>query len=195
MARQAFEVGTGTLSHLQEQGDRLKNAEKNLDQAISTNKDGARKLKAPKQADRMIEVKNPFAEAKREKQSDNEMLAARRSYRNEQDRICAAGWQASKEKNIQKFTDVPRHRGATPKDIVDRAKYQFELDSDDEELEDVIEGTLDEIAGVAQQLKRLALAQGEELQQHNGRLNRLGRTADKVDDGLASNRLRVDRFH
>ena len=195
MARQAFEVGIGTLSQLQQQGDRLKKAEKNLDQASSANKDGARKLKALKQADRMINVKNPFTEAKREKRSDNEMLAALRSHRNEQDRIRAAGWQASKENNIHKFTDIPRHRGATSKDILSRAKFQFEPDSDDEELEDVIEGTLDEIAGVAQQLKGLALAHDEELQQHNGRLDRMRQTSDKVDDGHASNRLRLDRFH
>ncbi|KAH3953518.1 hypothetical protein HBH53_028180 [Parastagonospora nodorum] len=46
MAQQAFEAGTGTLSQLQLQGDRLKNAENNLDQAAFANKDGARKLKA-----------------------------------------------------------------------------------------------------------------------------------------------------
>ncbi|EAT89701.2 hypothetical protein SNOG_02970 [Parastagonospora nodorum SN15] len=110
MAQQAFEAGTGTLSQLQLQGDRLKNAENNLDQAAFANKDGARKLKA-------LETSK-----------------------------LAAGWQASKEKNIHKFTDIRRHRGATSKDILSRAKYQFEPDSDDEELEDVIEGTLDEIA-------------------------------------------------
>ncbi|KAH4243194.1 hypothetical protein HBI37_056040 [Parastagonospora nodorum] len=139
-------------------------------------------------------ARNTF-QSKREKQSDNEMLDARRSYRNEQDRIRAAGWQASKEKNIHKFTDIPRHRDTTSKDILSRAKYQFEPDSDDEELEDVIEGTLDEIAGVAQQLKGLVLDQGKELEQHNGRLGRISRTADKADDGLASNRLRLGRFY
>jgi hypothetical protein len=99
-----------------------------------------------------------------------------------------ASLQREEHPQVHKHTSSLWRHFHTSKDILSRAKYQFEPDSDDEELEDVIECTVDEIAGVAQQLKGVALTQGEELQQHDGRLDWMRRTADKVDDGLASKR-------
>jgi hypothetical protein len=176
-------MGSSTLHKLQKQGDCLQNAERNLDLTDIANKEGAQKLKGLKQANRI--VSKPFTAAKRAVDAGRDMLAERRAAREKSDRICAAAWQSFRESNVHKNPDIPRHHGATANDVLVRAMCQFEPDFEDEELDNVIEGNLDELAKVNKKLKGIAFAQGEEIQAHNGRLDRMKCTADKVDDDRA----------
>lgn len=75
-----------------------------------------------------------------------------------------------------------------------RAKYQFEDDSDDERMEDIIEGNIDELLAVVQGMKGIALATSAQVNHQNEGLDRTRRLADRVDDELALNQARLDRF-
>jgi hypothetical protein len=194
LAHQAFEVGSNTLKTLQEQGDRIQNAEDNFGRAASGNEAAARKLKELKQADRMVSIHNPFTATKNERSADAEMIALRRHDREQRDAVRAARWHAWKTGQIHRLPNVPRHRGATSQDVLARAKYQFEEDSDDERIEDIIEGNVDELMIMAQKMKGVAMATNVELHQQNEVLDRTRRLADRVDDGLAMNQARLDRF-
>lgn len=151
MAHRAFAVGSSTLRALKEQDDRLHRVEHNLQDAADTKKDTSRKLNKLKQAKRMMKIANPFARSNQG--------------REEQDNIRAAKWHTWKETHFHAFTNVPLRRGATRQDVLNRTKYQFEPDSDDEAIEDVIDSNIDKLLAAVHRVKSVAMAQGTELDQ------------------------------
>ena len=78
--------------------------------------------------------------------------------------------------------------------MAERSKYQFEADSEDEEMENEIDGNLDLLHGAAGRLKQLGVAMGEEVDAQNRHIDRIGGKVDKVDDEIALNRSRLDRI-
>jgi len=76
----------------------------------------------------------------------------------------------------------------------DRAKYQFEADSEDEGMENEIDSNLDQLHGAAKRLNTLAGAMGKEVDVQNQHLDRIGGKVDRVDDEIALNRSRLDRI-
>jgi len=78
--------------------------------------------------------------------------------------------------------------------LAERAKYQFEADSEDEEMENEIDNNLDMLHGATTRLKHLGLAMGEEVDSQNRHIERIGGKVDKVDDEIALNRSRLDRI-
>lgn len=78
--------------------------------------------------------------------------------------------------------------------LAERSKYQFEADSEDEQMEDEIDQNLDLLHGAAGRLKQLSLAMGEEVDAQNKHIERIGGKVDKVDDEIALNRSRLDRI-
>jgi hypothetical protein len=79
--------------------------------------------------------------------------------------------------------------------LADRAKYQFEADSEDDEMENEIDSNLDALHGAARRLNHLGRAMGQEVDTQNDRLDVVNSKADKVDDEIAVNRARLDRIH
>jgi hypothetical protein len=65
----------------------------------------------------------------------------------------AAKWQGWKENRVHSFTSVPLRHGATAQEVLNRARFQFEEDSEDEDLEEIIEDKLDELLEALQSLK------------------------------------------
>ena len=97
--------------------------------------------------------------------------------------------------------------------LADRAKYQFEADSEDDEMENEIDGNLgkyrilscsmvlwltkvitDALHGAAKRLNQLGRAMGEEVDTQNKHIERITGKTDKVDDQIAMNRARLDRI-
>jgi len=78
--------------------------------------------------------------------------------------------------------------------LAERSKYQFEADSEDEEMENEIDNNLDLLHGAASRLKQLGLAMGDEVDAQNRHIDRIGGKVDKVDDEIALNRSRLDRL-
>jgi hypothetical protein len=193
MAHQAFEVGCSTLQILQEHGERLHQAGAGLMHAAGVNEDSAQKLKELKQANRLVRVVKGSGSSKREVDNAG-VSASRRGELGQRDRVRAANWHAWKESKAHRFVGVPLHRGATHRDILARAKYQFEDDSDDERIEDIIEDNVNELIQAVRGLKGLALATSVELAINNDALERTKRAADTVDDGLARNGAALERI-
>ena len=79
--------------------------------------------------------------------------------------------------------------------LAERSKYQFEADSEDEEMENEIDNNLDLLGGATGKLKGLAYAMGKEVDEQNKHIDRITGKVDRVDDEIALNRARLDRIH
>ncbi|KAG9620838.1 hypothetical protein KCU64_g20631, partial [Aureobasidium melanogenum] len=78
--------------------------------------------------------------------------------------------------------------------LANRAKYQFEADSEDEAMEGEIEENLDIIHRSAKTLHALGNAMGDELDEQNKHINRIIGKTETVDDEIAMNRIKLGRI-
>lgn len=78
--------------------------------------------------------------------------------------------------------------------VAERSKYQFEADSEDEEMENEIDQNLDELSGAAGRLNLLGKAIGKELTVQNEHIARIATKVDKNDDELEMLRAKLNRI-
>ncbi len=179
VAAQAEETGRNTLARLGAQGERLHNTERNLDLAGNHQriaKEKAEELKVANRSMFRMHVDNPFTKGGRERR-DQEILDKHRDEREQREATRQAAFESG-ERMKQTFKGVGAAGPEGPKSkssLAERAKYQFEADSEDDEMENEIENNLDEISDVTGRLNLLARAQGEEIQQQNRLLDGLGK--------------------
>jgi protein transport protein SEC9 len=178
VAAQAEEVGRNTLARLGAQGERLHNTERNLDLSANHQRVAEEKAKQLKIANRSMfrmHVDNPFTQRGRDKR-DQDILDKHRAEREQREVTRQAAFESGQRMN-QTFKGIGAAGAGGPKtktSLAERAKYQFEADSEDDQMEDEIENNLDEISQVTGRLRLLAEAQGEELKQQNKLLEGLG---------------------
>lgn len=122
-------------------------------------------------------------------------METHRSEREERDRTRAAAWQSSARQDEYKRGVEGTGSGAGRSTLADRAKYQFEADSEDDEMENEIDHNLDQLHGAAKRLNMLGRAMGQEVDSQNAHIERITQKTDKVDDQIAMNRARLDRIH
>lgn len=72
-----------------------------------------------------------------------------------------------------------------------RKRYQFEAAASDDELEDEVDGNLDEISNVTKSLKALGMAMGQELDVQNKRLDNIADKATSLDNNVFRQTERV----
>lgn len=72
-----------------------------------------------------------------------------------------------------------------------RKRFQFEKDEEDDILEDELDGNLDEISEMTKRLKALGSAMGTELDQQNGRIERIEGKTVGLDGRIFRNTERV----
>ena len=216
IAAQAEETGRNTLARLGAQGERLHNTNRNLDLATNHQRVAAEKAKELKIANRSMfrmHVDNPFTKAGRERR-DQEILDKHRHEREQREVTRQAAFESGQRMNQNfKAIGAAEPGGAKSKSsLAARAKYQFEADSEDDDMENEIENNLDEISQVTGRLRLVAGAQAEELERQNKMLDELGKKvrmasrkleyivltlpsqSDRVDDQLAMNRERLNRI-
>lgn len=81
----------------------------------------------------------------------------------------------------------------------DRKRFRFtdnkEEEDEDDRVEDELDDNLDQLGGVAKRLHALAMAQGDELDSQNSRLDRLNNNAEKLDVrlGRATNNVSLHK--
>jgi len=75
-----------------------------------------------------------------------------------------------------------------------RKRYQFESNASDDELEDELDGNLDEISDMTKRLKALGTAMGGELDMQNQRIDRIDGKAVALDGNIFRNTERVSTF-
>ncbi|MCJ1227430.1 Protein transport protein S9 plasma membrane t-SNARE [Toensbergia leucococca] len=201
IAAQAEETGRNTLARIGTQGESIHNTEKNLDLTANHNRvaeEKARELKALNKSMFAVHVSNPFTAAQRRQQRDDDVLDKHRNERDQREATRKAGYDT--DQRLQRtFKDIERGSSGygKPKEssLAERAKYQFEADEEDDEMENEIDSNLDALSGVAARLNGLARATGKEVDEQNRHLERINDKSTSVDDQIAMNRARLDRFH
>lgn len=197
LAQQAEETGRDTLARLGAQGERIHNTERNLDLAANQNRIAAEKTRELKTVNRSMfamHVSNPFTSSSRAAERDAKVLETHRAEREQRDATRKAAWESSARKN--EFDQAHKSIGGGPGrgTLADRAKYQFEADSEDDEMENEIDSNLDALHGAARRLNHLGRAMGEEVDRQNVHIDRITRKTEKVDEDIAMNRSKLERI-
>ena len=180
IAAQAEETGRNTLTRLGAQGERIHNTEKNLDLAANHNRiaeEKARELKTLNKSMFAVHVSNPFTASQRRQQRDDDIINKHRSEREQRESTRQAAFE-SNQRLDRTFRDLhPGDAGYQAKKekstLAERAKYQFEADSEDDEMENEIDSNLDALSGAASRLNGLARATGKEVDEQNRHLERI----------------------
>ena len=146
IAEQAEQTGRETLARLGQQGERIHNAERNLDMATHQNRLAAEKASELKTLNRSmfaVHVANPFTAKKREESANAIALEKHRAEREQRDATSASAAEAQQRgMKLQRDINGNVIRPAAQRNLADRAKYQFEADSEDDEMENEIEDNL-----------------------------------------------------
>lgn len=202
IAAQAEETGRATLARLGAQGERIHNTEKNLDLAANHNRIAEEKAKELRTLNRSmfaVHVSNPFTANQRRAERDQEIIEKHRLEREQRDatRQAAFGTQQRMERAFKELQPGdPGYRAKqTKSSLAERSKYQFEADSEDEEMENEIDSNLDALGHAAGRLNMLARATGREVDEQNKHIDNIIIKSDRVDDQIAMNRARLDRIH
>jgi hypothetical protein len=174
IAAQAEETGRATLARLGAQGERIHNTEKNLDLAANHNRiaeEKAKELKTLNKSMFAVHVSNPFTASSRKAARDQEIIDKHRAEREQRDatRQAAFGTQQRMERAFKELQpgDVGYRPQQTKASLAERSKYQFEADSEDDEMENEIESNLDALGHAAGRLNALARATGKEVDEQN----------------------------
>ncbi|KAJ5773878.1 hypothetical protein N7457_008774 [Penicillium paradoxum] len=200
-AAQAEETGRATLARLGAQGESIHDTEKSLDMTAVEGRiaeDKAKELRTLNKSMFAVHVANPFTASRRRRERDEKVLNTHRD-----DRDVREGTRSEAHLTNQRmervFRDIDRDAAKQGKgkkaSVTERAKYQFEADSEDEAMEDEIEQNLDLLSGATGRLHGLAKATGKELDEQNRHLERIMGKSDYVDDQIAMNRAKLDRIH
>lgn len=174
IAAQAEETGRATLARLGAQGERIHNTEKNLDLAANHNRiaeEKAKELRTLNKSMFAVHVSNPFTASSRRAARDTEIIEKHRQEREERDatRQAAFGTQQRMERAFKELQpgDVGFRGQQTKASLAERSKFQFEADSEDDEMENEIDSNLDALGHAAGRLNALARATGKEVDEQN----------------------------
>lgn len=178
IAAQAEETGQNTLARIGAQSERIHNAEKNLDLTSNQNRVAEDKEKELKQLNRSmfaVHVSNPFTASSRRQARDDAIMDRHRAEREQREATRQAGYETSQRMN-KTFQELSKE-GRAPKpgqaSLAERAKYQFEADDEDDEMENEIDSNLTALSGAASRLNGLARATGQALEEDNKHLDRI----------------------
>lgn len=184
VAAQAEETGRNTLARIGAQGERIHNTEKNLDLTANHNRvaeERARELKTLNKSMFAVHVANPFTGASRRKQRDDDVLEKHHNDRMLREATRREGYDS--DQRLQKaFKDIHSGKsgsgsGLAKTSLAERAKYQFEANEEDDQMENEIDSNIDALYGASTRLNGLAKATGKELEEQNRHLKRIN---DKV---------------
>jgi hypothetical protein len=147
IAEQAEATGRETLARLGAQGERIHNTERNLDMASNQNRlaeEKARELKTLNRSMFAVHVANPFTAKKREEAANAIALEKHQRERQQRDMTREEAYSSTARAQRQQ-RDINGNIIRTPgtqRNLADRAKYQFEADSEDDEMENEIDDNL-----------------------------------------------------
>lgn len=201
MAQEADASGTNTLGMLGSQSERLFNAEQNLLLADTQTKIADDKVSELKRLNRSIFIPatgNPFNKKLRLRQQEAKIKTQKEQekYLRETNR---QGMYASEQRVKQGITS-----NATQSDTYNRyqgekylqqaQRYQFENDSEDDEMEKELASNLDQISAYSKKLKSTALTMTQEVDAQNERLRKIEEDADRLDINVHLNSTRLSNI-
>lgn len=132
-----------TLARIGAQGERMHNTEKNLDITANHNRaaeDKAKELKKLNRSMFKLQASNPFTSESRTRRADEDVLEKHQIERAQREATRRAGYDT--DQRLQKtFSEIskegPNAAAKKQASLAERAKYQFEADSEDDEMENV----------------------------------------------------------
>ena len=130
-------------------------------------------------------------QAKRDAQ-DAKILARHLEEKNDREEARQAAY-SSRQRVEAGFREAERSTQKRQEGPTGRAKweqggrYQFEASNSDDELEQELDGNLDEIAAISGRLKVLATTAGKEIDAQNKHLDKIGTKVDTLDDKIVMN--------
>lgn len=205
IAAQAEETGRGTLARLAAQGERIHNTEKNLDLATNQSRiaeDRAKELRTLNKSMFAMHVSNPFTSGQRRRQADEDVITRHQQEREQREATRAAAFESKARvdgswKALGGGNNNTNNKKASKSSnfAAERARYQFEADSEDDEMEKEIDSNLDALGQAAGRLNVLARVTGKEVTMQNRHIETIMDKSDRVDDHIAANRARLDRIH
>lgn len=194
LAHTAHTTGLSTLSLLHAQNERLANADRKVYDAGVQTRIATERIRTLKTARRFVAVENPFLAGRKTREGDDAALSTHRAEREERDGLRRGRWEEAFRKRVMVEVVVPGTDGQVAR-VVERAKYQFEPDGEDDWVEEEIEGELEEMAAAVPRLKEVALHLGQAVEEGNRRLDGMRERMDGVDDGVVRNRYALERVH
>jgi hypothetical protein len=202
MARDAETSGKNTVGMLGSQSEALMDIEANLSLAEKQQKISKEKINELHHYNRSMfkpSMKNPFTKSRRlrlqEENIKNEHLQSK--LEREQQRV-EMSQSANRVNNTLNHNESAIHDSVTDKYRREKYRteakqYQFENDSEDDEMEMEIAENLDEVAKVSGRLKKLAMTQSEEIDRQNYRMRDIEEKTDKLDINVHLNTASLSR--
>lgn len=201
MAQEADASGTNTLGMLGSQSERLYNAEQNLLLADTQTQIADEKVKELRRLNRSIFIPaygNPFNKKSRLRQQEENIKNRKmqEKYLRETNRQnMYESEQRLKQGIMNNATDNDvHHKYQNEKYLQQAQRYQFENDSEDDEVEKEIAGNLDQIGSYAKKLHGIANTMGKEVDSQNVRLRKIEEDADKLDINVHMNSTRLSNI-
>lgn len=171
IAAQAEEMGRNTLARLGAQGERMHNTDRNLDignNHINIADDKAKELKTLNRSMFAVHVNNPFTAKERRARRDEEIMDRHHAEREAREATREAAFKSNQRMNENfKGLDKAPIPVRTQASLAERAKYQFEADSDDDNMENELDNNLKDLATATSRLNLVARATGEEIEAQN----------------------------
>lgn len=201
MAQEADALGTNTMGMLGSQSERLFNAEQNLLLADTQTEIADSKIKELNRLNRSIFIPaagNPFNKKSRLRQQEESIKNAKsqEKYMRETNRQeMYASEQRIKSGITNTATDNETHnKYRDERSLAAAQRYQFENDSEDDDMEKELSTNLDQIGLYAKKLKQSAHTIGEEVDQQNTRLRKIEEDADRLDINVHMNNTRLQNI-
>lgn len=203
MAREAEESGKNTMGMLGAQSEILFNTERNLGLAETQDAMAKEKITQLNHYNRNIlkpNIKNPFTKNRRLREKEEKIKAEHIAAKVENERTRAQLTDSTKRiksalDDGEGLGDEVASKYRRDKVLAQAKQYQFEADSEDDEMEAEIGANIDEIGKFSSRLKKLAISQGEELDRQNKRLNDIEERADRLDLNVHVNTARLREYH
>jgi protein transport protein SEC9 len=143
-----------------------------------------------------VHVSNPFTAQKRRDARDASIMERHHSEREAREATRQAAYQSQqRQAETAKAMGGAGRPGGAQRNLAERSKYQFEADSEDDDMENEIDDNLDQLHGAAGRLGVLAKAMGKEVETQNEHISRISNKTDNVGDEIELNRARLDRIH
>lgn len=202
MAQEADASGTNTLGMLGSQSERLYNAEQNLLLADTQTQIAEDKVKMLKKLNRSIFIPvaagNPFNRKSKLRAQEQKIKTEKEQekYLRETNR---QGVYASEQRIKQGITNSATNSDTYNKYLGERhlgaaQRYQFENDSEDDEMEKELGQNLDQIHAFSKKLRNTATVIGQEVEAQNSRLRRIEEDADRLDINVHLNSSRLSNI-
>lgn len=209
IASQAETIGIETLQRLGGQKETLLDAEENLEEADIEMAIAGEKVRKIKRLNRSLWgiIRNPFAMIRRTRRGKRieerrvRLVEARRERREGMKMKTPAAVEESTLSTptpIASFEEVMGGEdimtSSSLQKRAERMRFQFEADSDDEEIENEIDQNIEHLYSATIRLKSVGVAINQELEAQSTLVRRIVVQVDRNDDQVALNAHRQDRL-